>query len=279
MKLSEFKVSNYPDGHKHIVSDKDLHGDDMLEISIRSFDDLFLAAQAKAIHPELKYLHINYMLGARCDRRFSPGEAEDLRIVCDFINLMGWESVLVVKPHSYRTLELLKNAHAYDPTSKLLDRFKQDVGRETRICYVSPDQGASSWINELRVSPVIQGSKKRDPATGIVAGVSFVREAFWNEFSGKEQSKMVDSLDGREDHDFCIIDDLCDGGGTFIAIAKEIRSRYPAAKVYLIVTHAIFSKGFAPFNGWIDHIYCTNSFWDLSSRPSLTNPLVTQINL
>ena len=25
--LSEFKFYSYPDGHKHIVSDKDLHGD------------------------------------------------------------------------------------------------------------------------------------------------------------------------------------------------------------------------------------------------------------
>jgi len=273
MKISEFKVSNYPDGHKHIVSDKDLHDDEVLTVSIRSFDDLFLVAQAKAIHPELKCLHIDYMLGARCDRRFSPGEAEDLKIVCDFINSMGWESVLVTKPHSHRTIELLKNAYAYDPTQRLLDAFKQDTKRGTKICYVSPDQGASTWINELRVSPIIQGSKKRDPATGAVAGVTFVKEAYWTPFMGKEQSKMVDSLDGREDHDFCIIDDLCDGGGTFITIAKEIKLRYPKAMVYLIVTHAIFSKGFQPLEGWIDHIYCTNSFSEVN------NKLVTQIAL
>lgn len=277
MKLSEFKISSYPDGHKHIVSDKDLHGDDILTVSIRSFDDLFLAAQVKAIHPELKRLNITYMLGARCDRRFSPGESEDIKIVCDFINSMGWQSVLVVKPHSLRTIELLKNAHAYDPTEKILRKFQEfhKSISENSIIYVSPDQGASQWINELRVSPVIQGSKKRDPVNGTVTGVSFVREACWRSFGGPEQSKMVDSLDGREGCDFCIIDDLCDGGGTFIAIAKEIKLRYPLAKVYLVVTHAIFSKGFQPFEGWIDRIYCTDSFKKFETLPSF----VTQIEL
>lgn len=274
MKLSEFKVSNYPDGHKHIVSDKDLHGDETLTVSIRSFDDLFLAAQVKAIHPELKRLDISYMMGARCDRRFSPGEAEDLKIVCDFINSMGWESVSVTKPHSCRTLELLKNGYAYDPTQTLLNKFIDDIGRQAKIVYVSPDQGASNWISELRVSPIIQGSKKRDPATGAVAGVTFVREAYWAPFQGKQQSKTMDCLDDREGHDFCIIDDLCDGGGTFITIAKEIKLRYPQAMVYLIVTHAIFSKGLTPFEGLIDRIYCTNSFSDLDN-----NTLVTQIKL
>lgn len=280
MKLSEFKISSYPDGHKHIVSDKDLHGDQTLEISIRSFDDLFLAAQVKAIHPELKRLNITYMLGARCDRRFSPGESEDIKIVCDFINSMKWESVYVTKPHSNRTIELLKNALAVDPTQKLLNRFHNDLtlggmGSKDNIIYVSPDAGASTWINELRVAPVIQGSKKRDPVTGTVTGVSFVREVCWRSFGGPEQSKMVDSLDGREGCDFCIIDDLCDGGGTFIAIAKEIKLRYPLAKVYLVVTHAIFSKGFQPFEGWIDRIYCTDSFKKFETLPSF----VTQIEL
>lgn len=39
-----------------------------------------------------------------------------------------------------------------------------------------------------------------------------------------------------------ITDDICDGGATFIGIAKELR-RLNCHKVVLYVTHGIFSKG------------------------------------
>lgn len=264
--LDNFKIYHYPDGHKHVVSDKDLQGDTSLQVRIKSFDDLFLAAQVRAIHPELTHLYIWYMLGGRCDRRFSPGEALDLKIVCDYINSMGWEYIGVTKPHSPKTLEFLqKGSYAYDPTLCLLDKVKRDL-RNGRVCYVSPDAGASQWINNYDLPSIIQGSKKRDPKTGAVTGVQFIR----TKIDGTE----IDALREKEGYDnFVIVDDLCDGGGTFIAIAKEIKMRYPNAKVYLVVTHAIFSKGFEPFEGLIDGIYCTNSFADWN------NPLVKQIKL
>ena len=72
--------------------------------------------------------------------------------------------------------------------------------------------------------------------------------------------------------DYVIVDDLCDGGGTFIGIAKDLRER-GARRVFLIVTHAIFSKGLEPFRGLLDRVYCTNSFANFS------DPLVYQENI
>jgi len=270
--LCDFKVSNYPDGHKHIVSDKDLHGDFTLVVSIKSFDDLFLIAQIKAIHPELTHLTINYMLAARCDRRFSPGEALDLKIVCDFINSLGFEYIHVLKPHSPATLEhLTQNACEIDVTQRLIDLLRSDLARE-KVCFVSPDEGASRWVNNHYLEPILQGQKKRDSKTGAVVGVDFYRAetigAFGKVIPGRNM--VTDYYDYTN---FAIIDDLCDGGGTFIAIAKEIHNLLPNAKIYLIVTHAIFSKGFEPFEGHIEHIYCTDSYAKFS------NPLVTQIEV
>jgi len=55
-----------------------------------------------------------------------------------------------------------------------------------------------------------------------------------------------------------IVDDICDGGRTFIELAKCLK---PACdKVYLYVTHGIFSKGLDVFDGLIDHIWTANSF-------------------
>lgn len=274
--LSDFKVSNYPDGHKHIVSNMDLKGDTRLNASIRTFDDLFLIAQVKRIHPELNVLRIKYLLAGRCDRRFSPGEAIDLEIVCDFINGLNFDIVHVLKPHSAKTLRCLNNADDWDETQTLINMCVHDIRPsgsirapwigEAKICFVSPDAGAANWIQRYNLKPLIQGSKKRD-TQGAVSGVEFVRTQLYGKPS-------IDSLTEHADCErFVIVDDLCDGGGTFIAIAKAIHERAPEAKVYLVVTHAIFSKGFDVFNGHIERVYCTDSF------ATFNNPLVKQLKL
>ena len=70
-----------------------------------------------------------------------------------------------------------------------------------------------------------------------------------------------------------IVDDICDGGRTFIALASEIRARNAGA-VYLIVSHGIFSYGEEPLRrGGIDHVYTTDSF------KAITSPYITQVQL
>jgi ribose-phosphate pyrophosphokinase len=65
--------------------------------------------------------------------------------------------------------------------------------------------------------------------------------------------------------DYIIIDDIIDGGQTFINIAKELKSKPLKGKIYLIVTHGIFSKGFAELSQYFDGIYCTNSYSDIEN--------------
>lgn len=75
-----------------------------------------------------------------------------------------------------------------------------------------------------------------------------------------------------------IVDDLCDGGATFLALATKLRE-YGAEKVYLYVTHGIFSKKYEELKKVIDHIYCTNSVRDIEgydNSPSLITDYITQ---
>jgi ribose-phosphate pyrophosphokinase len=71
------------------------------------------------------------------------------------------------------------------------------------------------------------------------------------------------------DKDVFIIDDICDGGRTFIEIAKavnEVRKLSSSVKPehygknYLIVTHGIFSAGFGQLAEYFEGIYTTNSY-------------------
>jgi ribose-phosphate pyrophosphokinase len=68
-----------------------------------------------------------------------------------------------------------------------------------------------------------------------------------------------------------IVDDICDGGGTFIGLAAELKNKN-AGKLYLAVSHGIFSKGFDSLKCF-DKIFTTNSFKDFD------NEVITQINL
>lgn len=64
--------------------------------------------------------------------------------------------------------------------------------------------------------------------------------------------------------DVLIIDDICDGGRTFIEIAKICKNRN-SGNVYLVVSHAIFSNGLGELSKWFTKIYSTNSISEMDS--------------
>lgn len=53
-----------------------------------------------------------------------------------------------------------------------------------------------------------------------------------------------------------IIDDICDGGATFLAIAGQVKP----AHLTLIVTHGIFSKGLDALAEKFDSIITSDSY-------------------
>ena len=78
---------------------------------------------------------------------------------------------------------------------------------------------------------------------------------------------MYHSTDYHLKKDVTIVDDISDGGRSFIELAAVLRKRN-VGKIYLYVTHGIFSKGLdVLFEAGIDEVFTTNSFgsW-LSSR-------------
>lgn len=99
------------------------------------------------------------------------------------------------------------------------------------ICF--PDKGASERGYEIGEINSIFLDKKRDQLTGQILGLEY----------------LGDNLDAIIDANVLIIDDLCDGGGTFIA-AAEILYKLGAKNVDLYTTHGIYSRG-------IDHVRST----------------------
>ena len=144
-------------------------------------------------------------------------------------------------------------------TREIFGEISEKGPRSTYPCIlVSPDAGASHKIYKLAEQigykgDIITCSKERDNKGKLTKTVVPISPHY---------------LDSLKDH--IIIDDICDGGTTFINIAKTLKKRYASmnnedmkGKLYLIVTHGIFSKGFEELSQYFDGIYCTNSYKDI----------------
>jgi ribose-phosphate pyrophosphokinase len=86
---------------------------------------------------------------------------------------------------------------------------------------------------------------------------------------------------------FVIVDDICDGGRTFIEVAKAIRKNRPTPiyqdKIFLVVSHGIFSNGLYELSKWVDGVWSTNSFSDIKaddfSDYTVSSNFLTQLNV
>jgi ribose-phosphate pyrophosphokinase len=125
---------------------------------------------------------------------------------------------------------------------------------------ISPDAGALKKIHKVaqfvNAPRVAECMKMRDVKTGNLSSFKTIE----SDFEGKT----------------CfIVDDICDGGGTFIGLAALLKS-HNAGKIMLIVSHGIFSKGFEL--ALIDAIYTTNSFKDFDTKALIVKDVEDYLN-
>jgi ribose-phosphate pyrophosphokinase len=159
----------------------------------------------------------------------------------------------VIDPHSdvlEACLDNYKKENNFNLVKFALSNIDNKDNARDRICLVSPDAGAYKKIFDVakfyKIENIITATKVRDMKTGNILHTE------------------IPVLDQHNNLTYVIIDDICDGGRTFVELAKVIKAGRPTAKVYLVVTHGIFSAGFKTLNEYIDGIYCTNSYRDVA---------------
>lgn len=202
-------------------------------------------------------LTMPYLPYARQDRVMKEGESLALRVFCDLINAQKYDSVTVWDVHSSVAEALLDNVYNV-PVETILDivgkrnlfddfrGFPENAVDGDRPVLVAPDAGAIKKIHKVAEwleTPYIRADKTRDVKTGAITGT------------------VVYPPPGGFLHnrDYLIVDDICDGGRTFIELARELR-KDTNGRIMLYVTHGIFSQGFDELLKHIDHIYCANPF-------------------
>lgn len=266
-----YKISRFPDGQQNItinsVYNRELLSEVLIYTRLNSFTDLEIlicATQAlREMGAGVIAVHIPYFLGSRSDRKFEQGSVNYLKqVICPIINSQNYNQIIVLDPHSDVLEACLKNYDKIDNHSIVKNALtdidnKNDAPYRTAI--VSPDAGALKKIFDIAqkfgIEKVVTAGKVRDMKSGKILKT----ELPTTDWTGIQQ--------------VVIIDDICDGGRTFTELAKAIRESGFEGKIFLIVTHGIFSAGFDLLNECFDGIYSTNSVKDIE------NPKLTQFNV
>jgi len=269
----KYKISKFPDGQQTVdLVDIFVSITDNIRIETRlnSFSDLeILICATKALRNTTDKpisLYVPYFLGSRSDRKFVDGGVNYLKqVICPIINSLDFNKVEVFDPHS-DVLEACLNNFDKIPNLYLVKQALTQIDNKNdaqdRVCLVSPDAGAYKKVfdvaQKFNISNVATATKVRDLKTGQI---------LHTEIPNLPVSTTEEELK------YVIVDDICDGGRTFIELAKAIQNQRPNAKIYLVVTHGIFSAGFDELSKWFEGIYTTDSYKDID------NELVKQISV
>ena len=245
--------SNFPAGEVFlkILPPREINETDNVEIVINpiSSDDVMKILLANDALQRIGFKHIDlfmpYVPYGRQDRVMTYGEPLSLKVFANLINSCNFETVTICDPHSSVTPALFNNVKTYDISGWLATQFAfiKDENPTATFGFISPDAGAvkrTIEASELSGIPVSSIATKERQSNGDI--------------------KISLNFNGTKPDVAIISDDICDGGKTFIELAKVLKEQHGIKQVYLVVTHGIFSKGMKVFDGLLDGVLAWNKW-------------------
>lgn len=228
------------------------HGIDMFRLSLISnffYNQLEFDLGACFLH-----LKVNYMPHARADRVFKGYNANPLQAFLDFFENLVFDKLSMTDAHNFKAIEDESYVDVYN-----LITTKGFLAVPNAV-YIAPDKGAKLRVKEnlkLIDSPVVRSNtfmmvdKQRD------------------EKSGEVTQQLPTGHEAIVKGKVCfIIDDICDGGRTFIGLAGKLKAA-GALSVVLVVSHGVFSQGLEVFKDNIDYIWSENCVGSVSEEDLL----------
>jgi ribose-phosphate pyrophosphokinase len=250
----------FPGGEPHARIPKDM-GDSLLYLKARTWNDVGLAlvvldALFHQSPSDVKiWVFCPYFPGARQDRSDGQTPVTSALMLDMFKHLTDMNRLYVFDAHSKATIDHVHKNFMPDELP-----FTLDPG----TVIIAPDHGAIERANLFERSkgwgnPVVCCDKKRNFATGKFEGFTM---------------PPLPPASG-----YLIVDDICDGGGTFNLLATEFEKDPMAqhAELALWVSHGIFSnpKGVGNISQTIKKIHTTDSFYRPLSVTGESDPRLT----
>lgn len=206
-------------------------------------DDLFLLAMWNDVlikdttTKPRRVLVLPYFPGARADR----GAPYGAKIYADFISRLHLDQVLIYDPHSQVIIYEFSGSIRIEYPSDFLPKQLKAMQREY-VGIIAPDAGAEGRAkgvaHELGL-PVFTATKSRDFETGKLTGF------------------QIEELPAEGN--LLIVDDICDGGGTFKGLAEA--SGLPKDRLDLYISHGVFSSNaLLSLPKYFSRVITTNSY-------------------
>ena len=246
----KYSISRFPDGEVQISLEEFSHKEQVLvKCRVTNAEDLFILMQVLDIldrHEVLYKLNIYYLMSMRMDRVMDFNRPFTLKIVLNILKNCNAETIEILEPHS---------DVYYDP------RF----GVKFMPLYVEKNPSNNSW-GEFQLIFPDAGAKKRNEFRydNTTITCSKVRDLT----TGKILEIKVNNPENIQDKPLLILDDLCDGGGTFCGIAKAFNALgIPKERLNIAVTHMVNPKGIENLSNNFNKVWFTNSYKDWDNLP------------
>jgi phosphoribosylpyrophosphate synthetase len=124
---------------------------------------------------------------------------------------------------------------------KLGHHFQYPQG--TELVYSNWTPRSNKYFPEATEGSVVFGEKKRNIDTGKIESIEVKNPGIIN------------------NKPLTILDDLCDGGGTFIGLYEKLR-QFTDKSINIIVTHMVNEKGLFNLANTFNKVCFTNSYKD-----------------
>jgi ribose-phosphate pyrophosphokinase len=224
---------------------------------------MFLAA----VRGQVQHVVIPYLPYARQDHVAVAGDPIAIEVLAELLATTGVRSFATVDAHSPASVAAFAKvglALADTPATPWLARYLAPLATHAAqpVWFVAPDKGArtrtaaaaAALARPERPIGVVFCEKVRDPHTGKLQGFRVADDS--------------PSALGR-DPLVVVVDDICDGGGTFLGVAQALRAHHGALPLHLWTSHGIHSKGLDELATAFTTIGCTDSFRGRHSHPVL----------
>ncbi len=197
-------------------------------------------------------LFIPYLPYSRQDRVCANGESFSLKVLCRMLADLNLTRIITYDIHSNVAPVLLDNLINYDNSREVMDFIDYLDLSAINIALICPDIGAvkkTQWLIQKHrglFKTAIYGQKVREEGTGKIT-ISPIKE----DLSGCVA---------------LVVDDICDGGATFVEIGKALHEAH-VDQSYLFISHGVFSKGLGELKKYYKKIGTTNSIQEKDSCP------------
>ncbi len=163
-------------------------------------------------------LYLPYLPYARQDKDVSNKQTFALHTFSKLLNSLKFSEVIFFDCHSDIAIEQINFSGSLRPKKEILSYI--DLLKADTICF--PDIGAEQRYDLGHEISRICGNKILASETGLI--------------------NHYDVIGDAKDKTVLIVDDICDGGMTFILLAKKLKEMH-AKEIHLFVSHGPFTKG------------------------------------